>query len=219
MIQRLHDPEVERVRDLVRGLEPPYLIFKFDASADDYYTLADEDFRCEYIDGVIVMHSPASVPHERIVLFLGTLVNAFVTKHGLGEAFASNVIMKIGENRFWPDMTFLVSDQEERIGEQEVSGAMDLAVEVLSRSTRRYDLEQKRPAYHAAGVRGIWLIDPDRREFHVDFAMRHGYESATLVTGRLVSRVIPGLVLDIDWLWSKPLPAPLACLDGMTDAP
>jgi hypothetical protein len=45
-------------------LEPPYLITKPGLTEEDFYRLADEDSDWEYLDGRIVMHSPASDRHE-----------------------------------------------------------------------------------------------------------------------------------------------------------
>ena len=42
-----------------------------------------------------------------------------------------------------------------------MTGAPDLAVEVLSPSTRNVDLLRKRVDYARVGVRELWLIDPD----------------------------------------------------------
>ncbi len=216
MIQKLVEVDCERTRELVRGLRPPYLIFKFDATEDEYFHLADEDFRCEYVDGVIVMHSPASTGHEQLLMFLNGVFTDYVLTRRLGLLFGSNTVMQVGTRRFCPDLSFLATEHANRVGEQLVDGAFDLLVEVLSLSTRRYDLHEKRPAYQEAGVREIWFIDPGRREVHVDFLTEQGYESVTLVTGRLESRVIDGLVVNVDWFWSDPLPVPRECVDGMS---
>jgi len=217
MIQKLVDVDIERVREAIRRIDPPYLIFKFDATEDDHERLSDEDFRCEYIDGVLVVHSPASPVHELLLMFVNGLFTDYVLTRRLGLMFGSNTMMHIGGRRFCPDLSFLANNHADRVGEQGIEGAMDLVVEVLSRSTRRYDLYEKRPAYQEAGVPEIWMIDPERREFHVDFATEHGYESATLVAGRLESRVIDGFVLNVDWFWSDPLPVPRDCVDKMPD--
>ena len=41
--------------------------------------------------------------------------------------------------------------------------APDWACEVLSPSTRRFDLQEKRPVYAREGVAHLWLIDPTDR--------------------------------------------------------
>jgi len=62
------------------GLEPPYLIIKPGLSEDDFYRLAGEDSDWEYLDGRIVVHSPASDRHEDIQGFLLTLLRFYAGK-------------------------------------------------------------------------------------------------------------------------------------------
>jgi Uma2 family endonuclease len=49
----------------------------------------------------------------------------------------------------------------------------DWVCEVLSPSTRRLDLTEKRDRYAAAGVRHLWLVDPDARTLEA-FEAREG---------------------------------------------
>ena len=44
-------------------------------------------------------------------------------------------------------------------------GAPDLAVEIVSPQSRRYDSETKRADYERFGVLEYWLIDPQRGSF------------------------------------------------------
>ena len=49
----------------------------------------------------------------------------------------------------------------------------DWACEILSPGTRRLDLTEKRDRYAAAGVRHLWLVDPDARTLEA-FEAREG---------------------------------------------
>ena len=51
--------------------------------------------------------------------------------------------------------------------------APDWACEVLSPSTRRVDLQEKRPAYAREGVAHLWLVDPIDRTLEA-FELRDG---------------------------------------------
>ena len=51
--------------------------------------------------------------------------------------------------------------------------APDWACEVLSASTRRVDLQEKRPAYAREGVAYLWLVDPTDRTLEA-FELREG---------------------------------------------
>ena len=51
--------------------------------------------------------------------------------------------------------------------------APDWVCEILSPGTRRLDLTEKRDRYAAAGVRHLWLVDPDARTLE-GFELREG---------------------------------------------
>ncbi len=202
---------IEQFKDMLLRLSPPYVLLKYDATPTDYDQITDEDIRCEYLDGVLVVHSPASPQHERIGMFLALLIGKFVARRGLGELFGANVVMQLGERCLCPDLSFLRSEHVARVREGRVHGPLDLVVEVISRSTRRHDLGDKRAAYRDGRIPEIWLIDPERRRFEVDVLEGVAYSTHVLETGRWLSRVLPGFSLDVGWLWAEPLPTPPEC--------
>lgn len=51
--------------------------------------------------------------------------------------------------------------------------APDWACEILSPSTRKFDLEEKRPVYAREGVAHLWFVDPAARTLEA-FALRDG---------------------------------------------
>ncbi len=212
--------QVQEYQEAVRRFAPPYLMRQYEATLEDYERITDEDFRCEFLDGVLVVHSPATLSHEDILLFLAFLVRGFVEKGGTGSTFGSNAVMQLGRRRFCPDLSFLHRSHFDRIRKGQVAGPMDLVVELLSKSTRDYDLREKRAAYREGLVPEIWLIDPERREFQADVLTmpRNGtngsegpYQSEILREGRWSSRVLDGFWIDVGWLWSEPLPNALDC--------
>jgi Uma2 family endonuclease len=53
--------------------------------------------------------------------------------------------------------------------------APDWVCEILSPGTRRLDLTEKRDVYAAAGVRYLWLVDPDARTLEAFAAREDGW--------------------------------------------
>ena len=60
-----------------------------------------------------------------------------------------------------PDLIFIAKERLDIVGETYVREAPDLAVEILSPSTRKLDLRLKRDLYERHGVREYWIVDPD----------------------------------------------------------
>lgn len=206
--------DIARVKELLRSIRRSYALHAFEATPDDYEQVCDEDIRCEFVDGELIVHSPASLEHEELTAFVVTLLRLFTAPRQLGTVYGSNAVMMLGQRRFSPDVSVLSRDGASRIRSGRVDGPMDLAVEVISGSTRSYDRAVKLPAYREGRVGEIWLIDAERRQFEVHALGGAGYESHVLATGCWPCRSFPGLMIQVDWFWTAPLPDALACLSG-----
>jgi Uma2 family endonuclease len=199
-------------REELKRLKPPFLVRHYEADPEDYEHLTNEDIKCEYLDGELIVHSPASLNHESLTGFIVTLLTEFCARNALGHTFGSNAVMQIAERRFSPDVSVLLNANEHLVSGGRVLGPMDLVVEVISNSTRGYDHEQKLPAYREAHVGEIWLVDEERRQFEAHALRGDGYVSTVMGVGTWPSVVLPGLVLEVDWLWRRPRPSLRVCL-------
>jgi Uma2 family endonuclease len=177
-------------------------------SFEEFLDWCDEDTRAEWVNGRVVLMSPwESVPHGRIVVFLGTLLNFYVQKHNLGEVFTSGFGMKmdvIPSGRL-PDVLFMTREQvEQRLRHTYLNDAATLAVEVVSPDSVERDEDEKFREYAKAGVREYWLINPMRRAAAF-FELKSGrYKRLAIEDGVIRSRVVDGFYLRIDWLWQIP---------------
>ncbi len=192
----------------------PYLLRLYGVDEAEFEALADEDLKAEYIDGVMIVHSPASVRHERYVAFLLTLLNLHLSQRGAGLVLAGNALFRVGPRRFAPDV--MVVQEETRVGPKEIEGPPDLVIEVLSESTRGYDLGEKRVAYREIGVPEIWFVDPEEQVVIVE-GRESGYLGETVRKGWVVSRTVPGFQIRAEWLWQEPLPSVLECWEEMRE--
>lgn len=218
MVARWSDKQLQDIRDAFQRAEPPYLLRWLGAGPELFEDLSTEDFRCEYLNGDVIVHSPATPHHEDVGSFVLCLMRNFAAKHSLGLVLSSNTLMQVGEWRLCPDVSFLAAAHNDRIQKDRVVGPMDLVNEVLSKSTRSYDLGEKRSCYREAGVPEIWFVDLAKRELVIDALTTAGtsergeYETRVLTQGRWNSRALPGFWIDAEWLWSDPLPNDFDCL-------
>jgi Uma2 family endonuclease len=134
-----------------------------------YYTYADyagwdTAERYELIDGVPYLMSPAPSPdHQKIVLKLGAIFNAFL-EDGPCEVFIAPVDVRLNagsedDTVLQPDILIVCDDS--KIGDRSINGAPDVVVEVLSPSSEKYDSGAKLDKYLEAGVRECWIINPE----------------------------------------------------------
>ncbi|MDZ7648869.1 MAG: Uma2 family endonuclease [Cytophagales bacterium] len=101
-----------------------------------------------------------------------------------------------------PDIT-VICDQT-KITEQGCSGAPDMVVEVISKSSVKKDLHEKYSIYEQAGVKEYWIVQPHDRSLIIFTLTAAGkYQpSKPLTKGDIAtSQVLPGLKIDLDELF------------------
>ena len=130
--------------------------------ATDYFQLPEYDQHdlIQLIDGEVIIGRPAVPNHQAIVREILVLFALTARKTG-GKAYASPIEVYLdSDNVYEPDVLYLAPDSACVIGDQRLTGAPDLVVEVLSPGTARYDRQAKYQAYEAGGVNEYWVVDP-----------------------------------------------------------
>jgi Uma2 family endonuclease len=132
---------------------------------DDFVALEEDDLR-ELIDGELVEVEVPTKLHEYIVWMLSGYLWNWAQPRGAGIGLASGFKVRITERRgVMPDLQFFRSANPASRGNAValVSGHPDLAVEIVSESSRRYDRMTKLAWYASIGVPEYWIIDPVER--------------------------------------------------------
>jgi Uma2 family endonuclease len=189
---------------------------------ETYRILVEDGEKADLIDGVIYMASPETPLSNSLVLFIANLIDGFTAARDIdGFTFNSRVSCKITDYRApEPDVAYVRPEHAHRVEEQHVLGAPDIAVEVVSRDSRRRDYVVKRELYQQAGVSEYWVIDPMKCRATF-FKLEDGeYEEIVLENNRIFrTSVIPGFWLDVNWLLIKPVPRAYRCLEQILAAP
>lgn len=117
--------------------------------------------KAEIVDGRVVMMATPTSNHNRVAGNIHTIFDVYLDGKPC-EPFGDNeaLFLEEGREEYRPDM--MVVCDPEKVKNRGVFGAPDLVVEVLSRSTARYDRGHKRDIYEAYGVREYWIVDPVR---------------------------------------------------------
>ena len=193
-------------------LDPPYVVIKPGYTEDDFYRLAGEDSDWEYLDGRIIMHSPASRRHEELFRFLLTLLSSCLGERGGATVLGSRYPMRLDPR--WspePDLLVVRDERAHLLGSNRLEGPADFVIEIASESDPGLDAREKLPRYREAGIPEIWLIDPFAQSVTVESRSGSGYDRRTVTSGRLESGIVAGFWIDAG-LWERQLPAPLSCL-------
>lgn len=198
-------------RRLLAVLQTP--VAPEEVTYEEFLAWADEDTLAEWVDGAIVMTSPASRSHQDVMGFLNTILRTFVEQHALGVVLSAPFQMKLARTGREPDLLFVASEHLDRLRMTYLDGAADLVVEIISPESVGRDRGEKFIEYEAGGVTEYWLIDPQRQWvdcYHlVDGRYRLVFAGAA---GEYHAQVLPGFWLQVAWLWQQPLPSVLSVL-------
>jgi Uma2 family endonuclease len=154
---------------------------------------------CELVDGVLV-EKPVGYYESRLAFVLIGFLDVFLRDHDIGIGLGPDAMIRTmhGQVRL-PDVSFVAwSHFPDRLLP---AGAIlnvipDLAVEILSPTNTRAEMERKRREYFSGGARLVWEVDPDGRRVRVYAAP----EQFTEITedGQLDGgTVLPGFVLPV----------------------
>ena len=183
-------------------------------SYEEFLDWADEDTLAEWVEGEVIVTSPASEPHQNLVGFLSSVLRTFVEQHELGQLLVAPFQMKLETSGREPDLLFIGSDRLDRVHRTYLDGPADLAIEIVSPESAGRDRGEKYYEYEAAGIPEYWLLDPQtaRAEFY-QLGPEGQYRLVAPDTeGLYRSAVLPGFWLRVDWLWQQPLPRVLDVL-------
>jgi Uma2 family endonuclease len=184
---------------------------------EDFCALVPDGQKADLIDGVIYMASPDNTDADDLFGWLFAVMSIYAEEKKLGRVFGSRVAFRLDErNSPEPDISFLRSEDSERIERGRVEGPPDLAVEIVSPESVERDYKKKRKQYQRFGVSEYWIIDDEERSvLLLRRNLRGRYQEVSPRRGKLHSQVLTGFCLDPDWLWKHPRPARLAIVQQL----
>lgn len=165
-----------------------------------FYEEMTPEMKVEFIDGEVVLHSPARNQHLDVTYNVATLVGSYVRLKNLGEVKIEKCLVVFPRNDYEPDIVFFGPAKAATLKQDTMKFPVpDLIVEVLSESTEERDRGVKFQDYEAHGVQEYWIVDADKGviEQHVlagdcyELRMKSG-------SGTLVSEAIPGFQVPVE---------------------
>jgi Uma2 family endonuclease len=133
-------------------------------TAKDLQQMGEEGEFCELVDGELMKMSLSFLPEARVVRTILLLLGAFVAQHRLGEVFGPDLGYELTPQRVRaPDVSFVRAEKLVAYGNpQEFAKVVpDLVVEVISPEVKYGYLQRKIRDYFEAGVRLLWIVDPE----------------------------------------------------------
>jgi len=170
-------------------------------TADEYLALDSDWPRTWLVDGEVVVNQP-TLKHQ---VLHGRLFRAIDGWVGAGDGrglVVSPLDVKLDDhNVYAPDLLWYGASRVPAIAAKAPYPVPDLAIEIRSPSTWRYDIGTKKSVYEREGLHELWLVDGDASVLLV--FRRSTPKSATFDvalevdrTQTLTSPLLPGLTLD-----------------------
>ena len=174
-------------------------------TAEDLFRYPDSR-HLELVRGVPRVCEPPGGVHGRIAAKLVATLADHVERRGLGSVLVETgyVLDRAPDTVRGPDVSFVSAARlpPDRIPEQYIPGAPDLAVEILCPSSRWSEVEVRIADYLAAGTRLVWVLDPGERRAVVRYPDR---PPRIVAAGQSLDgeEVVPGFALAVAELFGS----------------
>ncbi len=173
---------------------------------EDLRHTPDDGKRYEVLEGDLIVSPSPKVKHQRVV---GRLFAFLYAGEQAGRGLAMLAPMDVvlsPRDVVEPDLLFIAKDRLGIVTEDNVQGAPDLMVEVISEGSRKRDAITKFHLYERHGVRFYWLVDPEEETVRVFELKEAAYgEPVTLRAGQeLGCALFPGITADVGRLFAAP---------------
>jgi Uma2 family endonuclease len=166
---------------------------------EKFYQDIDDDMKVEFINGEIIVHSPVKKEHTIAAGYLYKLLDTYVQIHKLGFVGYEKVMISLIRNDYEPDVVYFSPEKAQHFKEGHWKyPAADMAVEVLSKDTKKRDLGIKFQDYALHGIEEYWVIDPIKKTVEQYFLQNGVYELALKINkGEISSKVVKDFSINI----------------------
>ena len=137
---------------------------------DDLEQMPDDAMHRELVDGELIELPPPEHKHNIVALNLYDSLNSFVKARRLGRAFHEEGYKVTIDRRNWiqPDVSFVNRDRlSTEAANKYLTGAPDLAVEVISPSDRPKHILAKRNVLFQTDCKEIWIVRPETHTIEI----------------------------------------------------
>ena len=126
------------------------------------YLKTPDDEHCELLHGELVMFTTPPIYHQEVLGSLLAKLAAFEREYHPGQFYPvlTDVVLS-DRDVVKPDILFVSNERSHILTRENVRGAPDLVVEIISPATAERDRTVKLDLYARHGVKEYWIVDPD----------------------------------------------------------
>jgi Uma2 family endonuclease len=162
----------------------------------------EEDKRYELDEGELIEMTRPAYKHNRVLQKLLVELDLYFRSAKSGEALVSENLFALSPStRRSPDVSVILGNRRQELENAKVIPIIpEIAAEVLSPSETPRMIHRKMKQYFEAGVKEVWLIDPESREVEIWIGLQLTQE----LTGdaSIASPLLPGFSLKLEELFA-----------------
>lgn len=122
----------------------------------------------QLVDGQVVIQNSPTIRHQHVVLEVAAHLRDWIRRApGRGQVGVAINTRVNSTNVYTPDVWWYCEFRKPGLDGSLLEHVPDLVVEVLSPSTKRFDVGAKRVRYQHKGVLEYWTLDPTTRRGYV----------------------------------------------------
>jgi Uma2 family endonuclease len=142
-------------------------------TVEEFLKLPDiEEERVELLHGEVVDMPSGGPAHERVKSNLDRILDRWLDRHGHGQVFNESLYRLDDHTGLVPDLSVLNSERLKWRIDDQLRGAPDLAVEIVSSETADR-LQTKIRLYFKHGSKGVWSVFPGSRIVQINHPNGH----------------------------------------------
>jgi Uma2 family endonuclease len=172
-------------------------------TAEQFLAIESDGKRYELIDGHFITHTTPPIRHQSVLRDVLCALYDYCRKTQTARAFPGPLDVRLSDDSVVePDILVVSIDRTSWIGNDHITGAPNIIIEVVSEDTRERDEHDKRKLYERYGVDEYWIVDPA-----IDTVKIYRRDGATFTRvaeitaetgGAITSPLLPGFSLDVD---------------------
>lgn len=174
----------------------------------EYVDMAQPDEFYELVDGALEEMTLVQFDHEKLQIWLQTLLHLHVSRHDLGVVLGSRTPVEISEycGRM-PDILFVQKSRQHIVQQKAVYGPPDLVVELVSPNDRKAKLLARELDFRSIGVKEILFVHlPDQYVRYIQ-VRDEAYFVNESPSDPVILESLGGLRLEASWILKEPRPS------------
>ncbi len=164
-----------------------------------FYEQMDASRKMEFIEGEIIVHSPAKDIHIMVQQNLSAIISSYAIVNNLGKVRGEKALVRLTRNDFEPDLSYFNKLTSKKINDDTLFyPSPDFVIEILSKSTEKKDRGVKFYDYELHSVKEYWIIDTNKKVVEQYLLQKDKYELIVKIkTGFVECSVLKGFSIPL----------------------